>query len=112
MPFLPDAWRLPLHFPNHDIGEYRGYKTEGGEPFKVMRGSRESGRAERTVKHSNGRISKWSAEVTFGEDGFVWMKDYTTEQILTQDGSVWKILNHPSSKPPFKIGCVGRWFGE
>lgn len=112
MPFLPDAWRLPLHFPSHDINEYRGYKTEEGETFKVLRCSRESGRAERKVKHPNSRVSHWSAEVCFGEDGFVWMKDWTTEQILTQDGSVWKIISHPSSKPSVKIGCIGCWCGE
>jgi len=111
MPFLPDAWRLPLHFPNHDIGEYRGYKS-ATETFKVLRSSRENGRAERKVKHPNGRVSHWFASVEFGEDNFVWMRDWTTEQILTQDGSIWKIVNHSSSKPPIKIGCVGHWFGE
>jgi len=111
MPFLPDAWRLPLHFPNHDIKEYRGYTNET-ETFKVMRGSRENGQAEKKVKHPNGRVSHWFADVTFGEDNAVWMKRWATEQILTRDGTVWKVIHHPSSQPPIKIRCVGHWFGE
>lgn len=110
MPFLPDAWRPPLHHTYHDIGEYRAYK-HGEELVKVLRGSRENGRAERKVKHPNGRVSNWFAEVSFGEDGFVWMKGWTTEQILTADGTHWKTIHHPSSQLS-QIGCVGRWFKD
>jgi len=110
---LPDAWRLPLHHIYHSIGEGRKY-SDGSQSFKVMRGSREHGRAERLVAdpRGNGRVSHWTADVVFGEDNFVWMSGWNSEQVLNRDGSVWKIRGHPSSAPSVKLTYEGEWWGQ
>lgn len=109
MPFLPDAWRPPLHFIHHPIGEYRAYKC-GDERFKVLRGSRENGRAERPlIHHPNGRKSQWFGDVVFGEDNFVWFGGWTSERILNRDDSIWKIFGRPKGAQQSKIVYDGEW---
>jgi len=114
MPFLPDAWRPPLHHIYHPIGEARKYKEEAtGRTFKVLRGSRENGRAEVEVKNlQNNRTTVWCADVIFGEDGFVYKKDWTTERILNQDGSIWKIIGHPTVRQQHRVLYDGEWRGQ